>query len=445
MLLTLTVIISIDIEWFGSQVVVGANGLVYELIGEISLDSSAEDDDDNFERYLLQSCSSQVMVKTKQTLRKTDDKGQLISTGGKGVATKSPVRRSLRRAGHDANCTGFTSDEQSESEPIPQPQPSKQPKKKPQIASKDLSQVKRKLREKMQELCRRWNRRGRIGLTSETARGWLKKGKRQRNAQGHVLRRMIPGHTALREIKHYQRCRTFLIPQIPFHRLVREVCNEDPLSTTIFRWQVNALFTLQCATEAYISGFYSDVNLCALHRNHVTIGKKDIWLAVQIRGTDHVGGKGNMSDTGLVNTCDSFLSDPSEKMKFITCKGQKIRYQSTPMPEWNKTLMGAATPKAGTGASKMDPGLRRHRVIRDNLQSISQAALARLARKGGVKRMAGNIHDDIRGAMKIFLKHVVQDAITYAEHVRRKTITVMDVVYALKNHGRNMYGFTREK
>ena len=443
--MTLTVIISIDIEWFSSQVVVGANRLVYKLIGEISSDDSAEDGDDKFEQYLLQSCSSQVMAKTKQMMRKTDDKGQLISAGGKKVATKSPVRKSPRRAGHDANRTGFTSDEPSESEPMPQPQPPKQPRRKPQIASKNLSQVKRKPHENMQELCRKWNRRGRIGLTSETARGWLKKGERQRNAQGHVLRRLIPGHTALREIKHYQRCRTFLIPQIPFHRLVREVCNDDPLSTTVFRWQANALFTLQCATEAYISGFYSDVNLCALHRNRVTIGKKDIWLAVQIRGTDHIGGKGNMSDTGMVNTSDSFLSDPSEKTKFITRKGQRIRYQTTPMPEWNKTLADAATPKAGTGASKPDPRMRRRRVIRDNLQGISRAALARLARKGGVKRMAGNIHDDIRGAMKIFLKHVVQDAITYAEHVKRKTITVMDVVYALKNHGRNMYGFTQEK
>ena len=121
-----------------------------------------------------------------------------------------------------------------------------------------------------------------------------------------------------------------------------------------------------------------------------------------------------MSDTGIVNTSDSFLSDPSEKTKFITHKGQKIRYQSTSMPEWNKTLTDAATPKTGTGTSKQDPRMRRHRVIRDNLQGISRAALARLAHKGGVKQMAGNIHDDIRGAMKIFLKHVVQDAITYA-------------------------------
>ena len=78
-----------------------------------------------------------------------------------------------------------------------------------------------------------------------------------------------------------------------------------------------------------------------------------------------------MSDTGMVNTSDSFLSDPSEKKKFITRKGQRIRYQTTPMPEWNKTLADTAAPKADTGASKPDPRIRRHRVIRDNLQGIS--------------------------------------------------------------------------
>ena len=132
MLLTLTVIISIDIEWFSSRVVVGANHLVYELIAEISSDDSAEDGDDNFEQYLLQSCSSQVMAKTKQTMWKTDDKGQLILTGGKKLATKGPVRKSPRKAGHDTNHTGFTSDEPSEAEPVPQPQLPKQPTRSPE-------------------------------------------------------------------------------------------------------------------------------------------------------------------------------------------------------------------------------------------------------------------------------------------------------------------------
>ncbi|CAH1432391.1 unnamed protein product [Lactuca virosa] len=33
------------------------------------------------------------------------------------------------------------------------------------------------------------------------------------------------------------------------------------------------------------------------------------------------------------------------------------------------------------------------------------------------------------------------DAVTYTEHARRKTVTAMDVVYALKRQGRTLYGF----
>ena len=48
------------------------------------------------------------------------------------------------------------------------------------------------------------------------------------------------------------------------------------------------MFALQSASEAYIAGFFHDVNLCAIHRNIVTIGRKDIWLAIEIRGREHV-------------------------------------------------------------------------------------------------------------------------------------------------------------
>jgi len=34
--------------------------------------------------------------------------------------------------------------------------------------------------------------------------------------------------------------------------------------------------------------------------------------------------------------------------------------------------------------------------------------------------------------LKVFLENVIRDAATYTEHARRKTVTAMDVVYALK-------------
>jgi histone H4 len=43
--------------------------------------------------------------------------------------------------------------------------------------------------------------------------------------------------------------------------------------------------------------------------------------------------------------------------------------------------------------------------------------------------------------LQVFLENVVRDAVTYTEHARRKTVTAMDVVYALKRQGRTLYGF----
>ena len=65
----------------------------------------------------------------------------------------------------------------------------------------------------------------------------------------------------------------------------------------------------------------------------------------------------------------------------------------------------------------------------------------RLARRGGVKRISGLIYEETRGVLKVFLENVIRDAVTYTEHAKRKTVTAMDVVYALKRQGRTLYGF----
>ena len=87
-------------------------------------------------------------------------------------------------------------------------------------------------------------------------------------------------------------------------------------------------------------------------------------------------------------------------------------------------------------------GAKRHRkVLRDNIQGITKPAIRRLARRGGVKRISGLIYEETRGVLKVFLENVIRDAVTYTEHARRKTVTAMDVVYALKRQGRTLYGF----
>ena len=122
--------------------------------------------------------------------------------------------------------------------------------------------------------------------------------------------------------------------------------------------------------------------------------------------------------------------------------------------------------KGGKGLGK--GGAKRHRkILRDNIQGITKPAIRRLARRGGVKRISAStfssflplssftcllggrvlttwctvIYEETRGVLKSFLESVIRDAVTYTEHAKRKTVTSLDVVYALKRQGRTLYGF----
>ena len=112
----------------------------------------------------------------------------------------------------------------------------------------------------------------------------------------------------------------------------------------------------------------------------------------------------------------------------------------TPPPSPSSNVAVSGRGKGGKGLGK--GGAKRHRkVLRDNIQGITKPAIRRLARRGGVKRISGLIYEETRGVLKVFLENVIRDAVTYTEHARRKTVTALDVVYALKRQGKTLYGF----
>ena len=109
-----------------------------------------------------------------------------------------------------------------------------------------------------------------------------------------------------------------------------------------------------------------------------------------------------------------------------------------PTKQTNSNMTGRG--KGGKGLGK--GATKRHRkVLRDNIQGITKPAIRRLARRGGVMRISGLIYEETRGVLKVFLENVIRDAVTYTEHARRKTVTALDVVHALKRQGRTLYGF----
>lgn len=90
-----------------------------------------------------------------------------------------------------------------------------------------------------------------------------------------------------------------------------------------------------------------------------------------------------------------------------------------------------------SGAKRMNA--RGSKVIADG--TVTNGAIRRLARRGGVKRISLATHGEVRTYIDEFLERVVRDSLTYAEHSKRLTITAMDVVYALKKNGRVLYGY----
>ena len=94
---------------------------------------------------------------------------------------------------------------------------------------------------------------------------------------------------------------------------------------------------------------------------------------------------------------------------------------------------GGVTSKAAT--------TRHRKILLDGVDGISKAVIRRLARRGGVKRLSRLIYVETRGLLKVFLGNLIHDAVVYTGHARRRTVTAMDVIYALRRQGKTLYGF----
>jgi len=100
-----------------------------------------------------------------------------------------------------------------------------------------------------------------------------------------------------------------------------------------------------------------------------------------------------------------------------------------------------------SGRGRQNKGLdkagvqRQPPFLRDNLHGISKQSIRRLARRAGVMRMSALVCEEARAVLKVFVSNLIQDAVVYTEHANRKTVTMRDIVYALKHQGRTIYGY----
>jgi histone H4 len=94
-----------------------------------------------------------------------------------------------------------------------------------------------------------------------------------------------------------------------------------------------------------------------------------------------------------------------------------------------------------SGVAKGSATKRQKKVVSENSKSVTKGSIRRLARRGGCKRISGEIYDEVRKTLKSFVEGVVRDATAYTEHAKRKTVTALDVVNALRKRGKTLYGY----
>mmetsp|Transcript_15326 Transcript_15326/g.21150 ORF Transcript_15326/g.21150 Transcript_15326/m.21150 type:complete len:347 (-) Transcript_15326:118-1158(-) len=101
-------------------------------------------------------------------------------------------------------------------------------------------------------------------------------------------------------------------------------------------------------------------------------------------------------------------------------------------------------PGTGHRGRRQGPGLHSRRRLQHGeapaLRAISRGDIRRLARRAGVKRLGEGVYYESKQALHAFLKQAVRHACTYAEHARRHTICITDVLMAYKRMGRTLYG-----
>lgn len=100
-----------------------------------------------------------------------------------------------------------------------------------------------------------------------------------------------------------------------------------------------------------------------------------------------------------------------------------------------------AVAKAAKAGSAKTGSKRAKKVLAGSVAGISAGAIRRLARRAGVKRVAGTLVPEIRSVLKGFVEDTVRNACALAEHGRRTVLSCGDVIAALRSRGRTIYGY----
>jgi histone H4 len=116
---------------------------------------------------------------------------------------------------------------------------------------------------------------------------------------------------------------------------------------------------------------------------------------------------------------------------------KKQYFMPSPVPETDTNVSMDIEPTVRT-VTQSNVRVMKRRVVAKPFR-LSSGSVRRLARRGGVKRLASSVRDVVSNILKQFVKTVVARAAQYTEYANRKTVTLNDVLYSLKHAGETLY------
>lgn len=111
------------------------------------------------------------------------------------------------------------------------------------------------------------------GLAKKASSAKANSGKNFRRMRAMRARRYEQHRSVLNELRRVMRHIQAAIPRLPFHRVVREICQRYNLD---FRWQPSALGCLQEALEDYAIEFFQDTYVLTALTHRVTVMPRDM-------------------------------------------------------------------------------------------------------------------------------------------------------------------------
>lgn len=149
------------------------------------------------------------------------------------------------------------------------------------------------------------------------------------------------------------------------------------------------------------------------------------------------------------STSPSTTTEEEEEVP-ATATATKEKKKSTKTPSKTTAVKKTIAKKVqgsvrhrGTQGNKRNQPYVNSSSLHDLLLGITDPAIKRLAKRGGIKRVSNQFCPEIRKLTNAFLSMLLQKSATYMESRRHKTMMAYDVIHALRLMGRPVYGVVK--